>query len=426
MNIDESRDSNFKAGAFREHFDLPLSTCGTPTTYMCSHSLGPMPKAVRTVVNQELDAWSSLSVLGHTEGKYPWIKYQDRLGATIAQLVGAKDGEAVVMNTLTTNLHLMLVSFYRPDRERRAILIEENAFPSDRYAIESQIRFHGGDPERDLITVAASPSKGTIDLTDIESSISQNSKRIALILWPGVQYLTGQRFDVKAIAKLAHSVGAFIGFDLAHAIGNVPLAMHDSEADFAVWCGYKYLCGGPGTSGGCFIHNKHGEHYSGPRFSGWWGNREDNRFQMLQHFDPIRGAKGWQLSSPTVFALAPLVASLGIFSQAPDMHVLYDATVELTRVFVTALLATTCSKVPIKLITPLSPEHHGSQISIRVPQNSNQGRKIFRHLLNHNVIVDWREPDVIRFSMCPLYNTKEDCIRAADILTEARFAVAQP
>lgn len=425
METKPNRSTVLEAGTFRDYFDLPLDVRGNPVTYLCSHSLGPMPKAARTIVNEELGEWSRLAVLGHTDARHPWIEYQKQLTGTIANLAGATERETTVMHTLTTNLHLLMVSFYRPEKERRAILIEENAFPSDRYAIESQILFHGGNPDKDLITVPASAGKETIDIEDIEAAVLKNSKRLALILWPGIQYLTGQLFDMKKISELGHSVGAMVGFDLAHAIGNVPLSMHDSGADFAVWCGYKYLCGGPGATGGCFVHSRHVESYYGPRFSGWWGNKENTKFKMLKRFDPIDGAAGWQLSTPTILAMSPLVASLNIFSQV-GVSALYQETMKLTRTFVDALRAIKCPEVPMEVITPVLENEHGSQISVSFPEKREHGRKIFKRLLDNDIIVDWREPNVIRFSICPLYNTVTECMKAADTLAEAQFDAAKP
>jgi kynureninase len=312
------------------------------------------------------------------------------------------------MNTLTVNLHLMMVSFYRPTRERPAILIEAGAFPSDRHAVESQIRFHGFDPDTDLIELLSDEADGTISMQAIERAIAEHGPRLALVLWPGIQYRTGQAFDLKEIARLAHAQGAVAGFDLAHAAGNLPLQLHDSSADFAVWCHYKYMNAGPGAVAGCFVHERHA-HTDRPRFAGWWGHEKKTRFQMGPEFVPTPGADGWQLSNPPILGLAPLLASLELFDKAGGVAALRIKAEKLTG-FLEALIRARVSDT-LQIVTPTEPERRGCQLSLRVTGGRERGRELFEYLASIGTIGDWREPDVIRISPAPLYNKFMDAYR---------------
>jgi kynureninase len=334
------------------------------------------------------------------------MPYHELVRAGLADVVGAQPAEVVAMNSLTANLHLMMVSFYRPTADRPAILIEAGTFPSDRHAVASQLRFHGLDPDTDLIELQPG-ADGLFSMEAIERAIATQGSRIALILWPGVQYRTGQAFDLAEIARLGHTAGAIVGFDLAHAVGNLPLRLHDSGADFAVWCHYKYMNAGPGAVGGCFVHERHAR-TDRPRFAGWWGHEQTTRFQMGPAFTPTPGADGWQLSNPPVLALAPLRASLDLFG-AVGLSALRERSLQLTgylEALIRARLAST-----LQIVTPADPAQRGAQLSLRVTGGRSQGRALFDHLARAGVIGDWREPDVIRISPAPLYNTHADILR---------------
>jgi kynureninase len=314
------------------------------------------------------------------------------------------------MNSLTANLHFMMVGFYRPTRERPAILMEAGAFPSDRYALESQVRFHGFDPATDLIEVEPDAADGTFSMAAIERAIAQHGPRLALVLWPGVQYRTGQAFDLAEIARLGHAAGAVVGFDLAHAVGNLPLRLHDddADADFAVWCHYKYMNSGPGAVGGCFVHARHA-HTDRPRFAGWWGHDQSSRFRMGPEFVPTPGADGWQLSNPPVLGLAPLRASLDLFARAGGMQALRGRSLRLTG-YLEALIGERLADT-LQIVTPRDPGQRGAQLSLRVIGGRERGRALFEYLERNGVVGDWREPDVIRISPAPLYNNHVDILR---------------
>lgn len=392
---------------FRAEFLIPRHEAGGEQAYFCGNSLGLQPRATRAALLDELDAWSTHAVEAHFKGRHPWMPYHEFVRAHLAEIAGAQPHEVVAMNSLTANLHLMMVSFYRPTRERAAILIEKRAFPSDRHAVESQIRFHGHDPAVDLIELDADEPHGGISLAAIERAIDEYGPRLALVLLPGVQYLTGQRFDLAAIAPLAHRKGACVGYDLAHAIGNVPVNLHDSHADFAVWCSYKYLNSGPGAVAGCFVHERHAR-TERPRFAGWWGHDARTRFQMGPQFTPTAGAEGWQLSNPPILALAPLRVSLELFHRA-GLANLRAKSIALTGWLATHIRAHLSAVLDI--LTPDDAERRGCQLSLRVKGAREAGRALFDHLNAAGIITDWREPDVIRVSPAPLYNTYRDAAR---------------
>ena len=376
--------------------------------YFCGNSLGLQPRAARTHVLQVLDKWGNEAVEGHFTGQAQWMTYHEQVREPLARVVGALPSEVVAMNSLTANLHLMMVSFYRPTRERPAILMEAGAFPSDRYALESQVRFHGFDPATDLIELQPDEADGTFSAEAIAQAIAEHGSRLALVLWPGIQYRTGQAFDLAEITRLAHAQGAIAGFDLAHAVGNVPLALHDSQADFAVWCHYKYLNAGPGAVAGCFVHERHA-HTDRPRFAGWWGHDPATRFQMGPDFAPTPGADGWQLSNPPILGLAPLLASLELFDKAGGLAALRAKSEKLTG-FLEALIKTRVGDT-LQIITPAEPARRGCQLSLRVTGGRERGRELFEYLQSVGTLGDWREPDVIRISPAPLYNKFMDVYR---------------
>ena len=402
-------DAHDDLAGFRQEFHIPRME-GCEQLYLCGNSLGLQPKSTQAAIQQELDDWAALGVEGHFHAKHPWMPYHGELRELLAENVGAKPIEVVAMNSLTVNLHLLMVSFYRPNAERPAILIEQGAFPSDRYAVESQIRFHGFDPAECLIEVEPDPETGLIGADALEDVLTRHGHRVALILWPGVQYRTGQVFDLQAITALGHFYGCTVGFDLAHAAGNLPLQLHDSGADFAAWCSYKYLNSGPGSIACAFVHERHAQ-ADLPRFNGWWGHRQDTRFKMGSDFKGTPGAEGWQLSNPPIFAMAPLRASLEIFHRA-GLSNPRRKSLQLTA-YLEALIEQELGSV-IRSVTPKSQEQRGCQLSLQVLAGREQGRSLFDHLSAHHIIGDWREPDVIRLSPTPLYNRFSDCFQVVD------------
>ena len=392
---------------FRNEFLVPRHR-ERDQVYFVGNSLGLQPRGARAQVLEVLDKWAGEAVEGHFSGPTAWMNYHGLVREPLARLVGAQPGEVVAMNTLTVNLHLMMASFYRPTRERPAILIEAGAFPSDRHAVESQIRLHGFDPATDLIEVQPDEAAGTLSMDAIAAAIEQHGPRLALVLWPGVQYRTGQAFDLAAITRLAHAQGAVAGLDLAHAVGNLPLSLHDDGADFAVWCHYKYVNAGPGAVAGCFVHERHGASNL-PRLAGWWGHEVATRFRMAPEFVPSAGAEGWQLSNPPVLALAPLRASLEQFDRAGGMAVLRAKSEKLTG-FLDSLVRRRLGDV-LEIITPAEPARRGAQLSLRVAGGRERGRELFDYLHATGILGDWREPDVIRISPAPLYNRYSDVLR---------------
>ena len=387
----------------RDEFLFPQHD-GRDQAYFVGNSLGLQPRGARAMVEQVLDQWASMAVEGHFTGPEQWLTYHELVREPLARLVGAKPVEVVAMNTLSVNLHLMMVSFYRPTATRPAILVEAGAFPTDRHAVESQIRFHGFDPATDLVEVQPDAEDGTVSMAAIEQAIATHGPRLALVLWPGIQYRTGQAFDLGRIAALARAQGANVGFDLAHAVGNLPLSLHDDGADFAVWCHYKYVNAGPGAVAGCFVHERHAQAEL-PRFAGWWGHDRQSRFRMAPEFVPTPGAEGWQLSNPPVLAMAPLRASLALFEQA-GMPALRRKS-ELLTALLEALIHARVPQV-LQVLTPADPQQRGSQLSLRVAGGRAQGRALFEYLQSVGVLGDWREPDVIRIAPTPLYNRYAD------------------
>lgn len=391
-------------GQFRERFRIPRAPGGGEALYLVGNSLGAQPVAAADAVNAQLESWARLGVVGHFDGPTPWMEFHRWGLDTLAGLVGARRHEVVVMNTLTLNLHLMMASFFRPEGKRRRIVMERGAFPSDRYAVVSQLGWRGLDPKRDLAELAPRRDR-LLHEEDLEDYLERYGDEVALVLWPGVQYATGQVFDLARIARACHKAGTVLGLDLAHAVGNIPLTLHDIGADFAVWCSYKYLNSGPAAVAGCFVHERHRD-FDGPRLAGWWGHDEPSRFRMGPDFKPMRGAEGWQVSEPPILTLAPLWASLDIFAEAGGIEALRRQSLELTGHLARLIQERLADH--INILTPLEPHRRGCQLSLQVRAGREAGRKLFERLEARGVICDWREPDIIRAAPVPLYNTLDE------------------
>ncbi len=400
---------------FREKFHLPLGKDGNPLIYFAGNSLGLMPKSARQIVEQELDNWAKLGVDAHLDATPPWYSYHETLREPTARLVGAQPNEVICMNSLTVNLHLMMATFYRPTKSRNKILMEEPAFPSDTYAIKSQIVHHGLDPKEALML--ARPRKGefTVQTEEIVDLIEKHGDQLAVVLIGAVNFFTGQWFDIPKITEAAQKRGIVVGFDLAHAIGNVPLALHDWNVDFAVWCSYKYLNGGPGAVAGAFVHERHATNRELPRLAGWFGNDPNTRFRLHlePEFIPVPSADGWQISNPPILSMAPLRASLSIFDEAGGMESLRAKSIKLTGYLQFLLESAGHSK--LTLITPREPNEHGCQLSVLVHEHS---KELFGNLEAAGVKCDFREPNVIRAAPTPLYNTFHEVWRFSRILME--------
>jgi kynureninase len=400
---------------YRNLFHIPKTPDGADCVYLSGHSLGLQPKTARGYVERELEDWAKLGVEGHFHAQNPWVPYHEMLAAPTARLVGALPEEVVVMNSLTVNLHLMLVSFYRPKGARNKIVVESNAFPSDQYAVQSQIRYHGYDPASSLVEIAPRPRETTIRTEDIEKLLAAEGERIALLMLGGVNYYSGQAFECARITEAAHAKGCVVGFDMAHAAGNIPVKLHDWNPDFAVWCNYKYLNGGPGCIAGCFVHERHARNPDLPRFAGWWGNDKDARFRMEPQFQPIAGAEGWQLSNPSILSMAALRASMDIFDEV-GMEKLRAKSERLTTYL--EFLLEQKPQEGFSIITPRDPAQRGAQLSLRVTKN---GRAVCESLAHHGIICDWREPDIMRVAPVPLYNSFLDVHTFVEkFLTEIR------
>jgi kynureninase len=411
-----AQDANDPIAPFAAEFHHPFDTDGRKLTYLAGHSLGLQPLAAQGFVDEELADWRRLGVLGHHAAKRPWIGYHERLAAPLAELVGAHESEVVAMNSLTVNLHLMMVTFFRPAGERKRILMEKAAFPSDRYAVVSQLEFHGLSAARHLIEVEPRPAERTLRTADVIARIEREAAGLALVLLPGVQYLTGQSLDLAPVIAAAHRAGAVVGLDLAHAVGNTLLNLHDWDADFAIWCSYKYLNGGPGAVGGCFVHERHAANPQLPRFAGWWGQDKATRFEMRADFAPIAGAEGWQLSNPPILSAAPLLASLDIFKRANLLR-LRAKSIALTgflQKLVTGLLPGR-----VELVTPDAADARGCQVSLALAVSAHEARRCRERLTAAGVIGDWREPDILRLAPTPLYNSYTDVFAAVDALGRA-------
>ena len=393
---------------FRNEFHL-LQKGGKPAVYLCGNSLGLQPKKAKAAIEQELKDWAELGVEGHFAGKNPWMYYHHFLTEKAARVVGAKPSEVVVMNNLTANLHLMMVSFYRPTHTRYKIMMEVSAFPSDQYAMETQARFHGLNPDDAIIELKPREGEYTLRTEDIVAKINAHKDDLAIVMMGGVNYYTGQAFDMQTITKAAHAVGANVGFDCAHAAGNLNLKLHDWDVDFAVWCSYKYLNSGPGGTSGVFVHERHGNNPELVRFAGWWGHDEKERFQMKKGFKPMEGAAGWQLSNAQIFPMAIHKASLELFDEA-GMDNLRAKSEKLTGYL--EFILNDFSEY-LTVITPKTAVDKGCQLSIIVKEN---GKKLFDYLNENGIMPDWREPDVIRMSPVPMYNSFEEVYHIGEVL----------
>jgi len=403
-----SLDAKDELRKYRDKFHIPLQKNGEEHIYMCGNSLGLQPKRTKEFLNQELEDWATFGVEGHFHAKNPWMPYHEFLTESYAKIVGAKPTEVVAMNTLTVNLHLMMVSFYQPTEKRHKIIIEGDAFPSDIYAVESQIKHHGLSPATSLIKLRPRDGESAIRTEDIQTIIESEGDEISLIMLGGVNYYTGQVFDFENITKLGHAKGINVGFDLAHAAGNIKLELHKWGVDFAVWCSYKYLNSGPGSVAAAFVHEKH--HATNlNRFAGWWGHNKEDRFKMPVSFNPIQSAEGWQLSNPPILSLAAIRASLSIFDEV-GMDKLVAKSKELTNFLLFLLDSIETDRIEI-----ITPEERGCQLSIRV---KNGNKILFDAITEKGVVADWREPDVIRVAPIPLYNSYQDVFNFYSILKE--------
>jgi kynureninase len=394
---------------FRSQFYFPQHN-GNDTIYFCGNSLGLQPKNAETAIQQELRDWRSFAVGGYLHAKNPWLYYQHNFSKPLSKIVGCKENEVTVMNTLTVNLHLMMLSFYHPTKQRYKIMMEAGAFPSDQYAVETQAKFYGLDPDDAIIEIAPKEGEKTIHEEDILTAIEKNKDSLAMVLFGGINYYSGQFFDMKRITAAAHKMGAIAGFDLAHAAGNVPLQLHNDDIDFAVWCSYKYLNGGPGAVGGAYVHERYAQDINHSRLAGWWGNDEATRFNMEKGFIAKPDASGWNISTAQVFNMVALKASLEMFEKT-NMQTLRAKSLELTAYL--EFLLHQLSKIDFEIITPKEPERRGAQLSLYFKQ---RGKEIHRKMIESGIIVDYREPGVIRVAPAPLYNSFEDVFRFYEIL----------
>jgi kynureninase len=412
-----SQDQQDPLKDFRKQFLIPQHN-GKDVVYLCGNSLGLQPASAGKYINDQLSNWQNLAVEGWFQGNDPWLEYHNSLAASVSKIVGAKESEVTVMNSLTVNLHLLMVSFYKPNSKRYKILMEGGAFPSDQYAVESQVRFHGFNPKDAIIEVFPREGEVILRTEDIIQQIRDNGDEIALVLFAGINYYTGQFFDLQEITTAGHNAGAYVGFDLAHAAGNVPLQLHDWGADFACWCSYKYMNSGPGGISGVFVHEKHFNNQQLDRFAGWWGYRADKRFLMAPGFEAANGANGWQVSTAPILLLALFKASMAIFDAAAGIGKLREKSLALTGYleFLIGQINKTQGEEVFRIITPANPHERGCQLSVVCVRNA---KAIFQYLADNGIIGDWREPDVIRLSPVPLYNTFEDVYHTAKQLVAA-------
>ncbi|MCH2031950.1 MAG: kynureninase [Tenacibaculum sp.] len=403
-------DDNDSLAYLRNEYHIPKDENGNDWLYFTGNSLGLQPKQTQKYIQQELDDWAKYGVEGHFEAQNPWMPYHEFLTDKMANIVGAKPLEVVVMNTLTTNLHLLMVSFYQPTKKKFKIVIESDAFPSDRYAVQSQLKFHGIDPDEGLVEWKTRDGEELLNIADLEEILDSQGDEIALLLIGGVNYYTGQYLDLKRIAELGHAKNCIVGIDLAHGAGNIQPNLHDSGVDFAAWCTYKYLNSGPGSLSGLFVHEKHAHNKELPRFAGWWNHNKDTRFNMRQPFDVMPGAEGWQLSNPPILSMAAIRSSLDLFDKV-GMNALREKSERLTAYF--EYIINEIDTDRIKIITPSNPKERGCQLSIQV---KNADKSLHKKLTENNIITDWREPDVIRCAPVPMYNSFEDVYRMVSIL----------
>ena len=406
----KQQDQQDELRQYRDQFHIPTDDNGKELIYFCGNSLGLQPKKTKSYINQELDDWAKFGVEGHTDAKNPWLHYHEFLTETMAEIVGAKPIEVVVMNTLTTNLHLLMVSFYKPTKTKYKIVVESDAFPSDKYAVESQLRHHGFNAKEDMILWRPREGEELLRIEDLEKILDEQGNEIALLLIGGVNYYTGQFLDLKRIAEIGHAKNCMVGIDLAHGAGNIKADLHNSGVDFAAWCTYKYLNSGPGSLAGLFVHEKHAYNKDLNRFAGWWSHNKGTRFNMRQEFDVLAGAEGWQLSNPPILSMAAIRASLAIFKEV-GMEKLISKSEKLTGYFEFLLNGIDSNK--IKIITPKESKSRGCQLSIQV---KDADKNLHKKLTEAGIISDWREPDVIRVAPVPLYNSFEDVYRFVELL----------
>lgn len=407
-------DSQDKLHKYRDEFIFPQHN-GKNVIYFTGNSLGLQPKRTKKYVDEVMNDWANLAVEGHFYAEKPWWDYHERFAQPLSKIVGAKPSEVTVMNTLTVNLHLMMVSFYRPTPKRYKILCEAKAFPSDQYMIQSQVHFHGLDTKDTIIEIQRREGEHNIRLEDVLAKIEEIGDELALVLIGGVNYYTGQVFDIKTITEAGHKAGAFVGWDLAHAAGNIKLELHKWNVDFAAWCSYKYMNSGPGNASGCFVHEKFHNDNTVPRFAGWWGHNKERRFKMEPNFDPVHGADGWQISNLPILSLAPYLASVDMFDEI-GMDALIEKRNKITS-YLEFILHEIDKEVSstFEIITPTNPIERASQLSVFL---HGEGRSLFDYLMKNGVITDWREPNVIRLAPVPLYCSFEDMYDFGQILKQ--------
>lgn len=416
LSFAQEKDKNDPLKKWRDEFHFP-SFHEKPVIYFTGNSLGLQPKRTREYINLELDEWAKWGVEGHFDAKNPWFSYHELLTEKAAKIVGATQKEVVITHSLTTNLHLLMVSFYRPQGKRRKVLCEGKAFPSDQYALQSQVKLHGFTPEEAIVEIFPREGEHLIRNEDIISKIHELGDELAMVMFGGLNYYTGQLFDMPAITEAGHKVGAKVGFDLAHAAGNVELFLHDWNVDFAAWCTYKYMNSSPGGVAGLFVHENHVSNEELLRFAGWWGHDKERRFLMEPNFKPIHSAESWQLSNAPVLGMAAHLASLAIFNEV-GMKAISKKREDLTAYleFVIGEISASSEHTSFEVITPKNPNERGSQLSILA---HGQGKPLFDAITKEGVIADWREPNVIRIAPVPLYNSYEDCYRFGEILKNA-------
>ncbi|MBD8488617.1 kynureninase [Echinicola sp. CAU 1574] len=414
LDFARKMDQEDELSVFREMFFFPKVN-GKEAIYFCGNSLGLQPKSVREYLEKDLESWADKAVDGHFDGDSPWFSVHKRSKSALSEIVGAKEHEVVVMNSLTSNLHALMVSFYRPAGKRVKIITEAGAFPSDMYMLESQVKVHGLDPDKTIIEIAPRSGEHTLRTEDIIETIEANKEELALVMMAGLQYYTGQVFDMKAITSAGHQAGAFVGFDLAHAAGNFPLQLHEWGMDFAAWCSYKYLNSGPGNVAGIFVHERHADSPELVRFAGWWGHNEQERFKMEKGFKPMYGADGWQASNGNVLGMAAHQASLDIFQEA-GMHKLREKSLKLTGYLEFLIKKISGNSGVLEIITPENHNERGCQLSLLIHKG---GKAVFDEFYQNGIVGDWRNPNVVRIAPTPLYNSFEDVFRFAKILEQS-------
>lgn len=412
LEFAKKQDASDPLASFRKKFHIPKNSTGENLIYLCGNSLGLQPKITSEYLQEVLDDWAIYGVEGHTEAEHAWLPYHEFLTKNMATIVGAKPSEVVVMNTLTTNLHLMMVTFYQPTKTRYKIIVESDAFPSDKYAVESQLKFHNIDPKDGLILWKPREGEELCRFEDYEALLKEHGNEVALVLIGSTNYYTGQSFPIKKITDLGHQYGCKVGFDLAHGAGNIQPNLHENGPDFAVWCTYKYINSGPGSLGGCFVHERHANNPDLKRFVGWWGHNKQTRFNMRHEFEALPGAEGWQLSNPPILSMAAIRASLDTFAEA-GFENLRKKSVKLTNFL--EFLVDDLKDDRINIITPRNSEERGCQLSIQV---KSADKNLHTQLTEAGVISDWREPDVIRIAPTPLYNSFEDVYHFTQRLKE--------